>query len=72
MTVSGKRILLVEDDRFLRRACEAGLERQGFTLITAADGEEGLRLARTPRPDPPRHTHAENVWNRGPSCAQGR
>jgi len=51
MAVSGKRILLVEDDRFLRRACEAGLERQGFTLITAADGEEGLRLARTEAPD---------------------
>lgn len=51
MTVSGKRILLVEDDRFLRRACEAGLERQGFIMLTAADGEEGLRLARTEAPD---------------------
>ncbi len=51
MTVSGKRILIVEDDRFLRQACEAGLERRGFTLVTAADGEEGLRLARTEAPD---------------------
>lgn len=51
MGVSGKRILLVEDDRFLRRACETGLKRQGFTIVTAADGEEGLRLARTEAPD---------------------
>ena len=51
MGVSGKRILLVEDDRFLRRACETGLKRQGLTIVTAADGEEGLRLARTEAPD---------------------
>lgn len=51
MGVSGKRILLVDDDRFLRRACEIGLRRKGFTVVTAADGEEGLRLARTEAPD---------------------
>jgi two-component system phosphate regulon response regulator PhoB len=46
-----KRILLVEDDRFLRRACEASLRQRGLTVTTAADGEEGLRLARSERPD---------------------
>jgi DNA-binding response OmpR family regulator len=46
-----KRILLVEDDRFLRRACEASLRQRGFTVIAAADGEEGLRQARTEHPD---------------------
>ncbi len=45
------RILLVEDDRFLRRAAEAALRRHGFTVLTAADGEEGLRLARAEQPD---------------------
>ncbi len=45
------RILLVEDDRFLRRAAEAALRRHGFTVLTAADGEEGLRLARAEKPD---------------------
>lgn len=44
------RILLVEDDRFLRRACEASLRRRGFDVVTAVDGEEGLRLARAERP----------------------
>ena len=50
MTTS-KRILLVEDDRFLRRACDASLRQRGFTVIQAVDGEEGLRLARTEAPD---------------------
>jgi CheY-like chemotaxis protein len=41
------RILLVEDDKFLRRACEASLRQRGFDVTTASDGEEGLRLARS-------------------------
>jgi CheY-like chemotaxis protein len=47
MEAKGKRILLAEDDRFLRRAAEARLKQRGFTVITAADGEEALNLART-------------------------
>jgi DNA-binding response OmpR family regulator len=46
-----KRILIVEDDRFLRRACQARLEQQGYTILTASDGEEGLRVARAEAPD---------------------
>ena len=48
-TVFGK-ILLVEDDRFLRKACEASLTQRGFSVVTAVDGAEGLELARTVRP----------------------
>jgi DNA-binding response OmpR family regulator len=51
MGTAGKRLLLVEDDRFLRRACEASLRQRGYDVLTAADGEEGLRLARTETPD---------------------
>jgi DNA-binding response OmpR family regulator len=40
-----KRILIVEDDRVLRRACEAGLRKRGYDVVSAADGEEGLALA---------------------------
>ncbi len=51
MSNSG-RVLVVEDDRFLRRACETSLRQRGFDVTTATDGEEGLRLARTePLPD---------------------
>jgi len=46
-----KRILVVEDDRFLRKAAEAALRRSGFTVLVAADGEEGLRVARAEIPD---------------------
>jgi two-component system, OmpR family, alkaline phosphatase synthesis response regulator PhoP len=40
------RVLLVEDDEFLRRACEASLRQRGLEVTTATNGEEGLRLAR--------------------------
>jgi CheY-like chemotaxis protein len=39
------RILLIEDDKFLRRACEVGLKKRGFAVVTANDGEEGLQKA---------------------------
>jgi DNA-binding response OmpR family regulator len=43
-------ILLAEDDRFLRKAAETMLKRHGFTVTTAGDGEEALRLARAAPP----------------------
>ncbi len=46
-----KVVLLVEDDRFLRRACEQSLRQRGFTVISAADGEEGLAAVRASHPD---------------------
>jgi CheY-like chemotaxis protein len=45
------RILLAEDDRFLRKAAEARLRQHGYTVVTAVDGEEALRLARAESPD---------------------
>jgi two-component system alkaline phosphatase synthesis response regulator PhoP/two-component system response regulator VicR len=45
------RVLLAEDDRFLRRAAAARLRQQGFTVLVAVDGEEALRVARAERPD---------------------
>lgn len=51
MATTEKKILLVEDDRFLRRACEASLTKQGFDVETAVDGEEGIARARAGHPD---------------------
>jgi CheY-like chemotaxis protein len=45
------RILLIEDDKLLRRACETGLRKRGFTVLAAADGEEGLQQARGGSPN---------------------
>jgi CheY-like chemotaxis protein len=39
-------VLLIEDDKFLRKACEVSLKKRGLTILTAGDGEEGLRKAR--------------------------
>lgn len=46
MPDGARRVLLAEDDRFLRRAAEARLRQHGLEVLTAADGEEALRLAR--------------------------
>lgn len=46
-----RRVLLAEDDRFLRKAAETALKRQGFGVLSAVDGEEALRVARTEAPD---------------------
>ena len=51
MVEAVRRILLAEDDRFLRKAAETALKRRGFTVIPAVDGEEALRLARAEAPD---------------------
>jgi CheY-like chemotaxis protein len=49
--MSDTRVLVIEDDRFLRRVHEAGLRQHGYTVLTAVDGEEGLSKARAERPD---------------------
>jgi DNA-binding response OmpR family regulator len=45
------KILIVDDSRLLRIATERTLVRAGYEVITAADGEEGLRLALESKPD---------------------
>jgi DNA-binding response OmpR family regulator len=45
------KILLIEDSRLLRVTTERTLMRAGYEVITAADGEEGLRLALENKPD---------------------
>jgi CheY-like chemotaxis protein len=51
MSGEPRRILVAEDDRFLRKAAEMALKRQGYTVLTAADGEEALRAAQSVLPD---------------------
>ncbi len=47
MTSAGRRVLLAEDDRFLRRACEVSLSQRGITVLSAIDGAAALEMART-------------------------
>lgn len=45
------KVLLVDDSKFLRTANERALSRAGFEVSTAADGEEGLKVANDKLPD---------------------
>ena len=42
------RVLVIEDDSVLRRTRAARLRQHGLDVITAADGDEGIRIAKTP------------------------
>lgn len=44
-------ILLVEDDRLLRKAAESALRQRGFRVLTATNGDEALRTAAAEIPD---------------------
>lgn len=46
-----KRILLVEDEKDMVYAVTLQLEANGYEVITASDGKEGLDKARTKKPD---------------------
>lgn len=52
MTRAKKRtVLVVDDEPHVRHYFKMVLEDAGFAVLTAADGEEGLALARAHRPD---------------------
>jgi DNA-binding response OmpR family regulator len=46
-----QKILIIEDDRFLRKVIAKKLSREKYQIIEAIDGEEGLRLAQLESPD---------------------
>jgi len=48
---TGARILIVEDEHAMRVALRDILESEGYRVQTAADGEAGLRLAVSEKPD---------------------
>ncbi|MER3570055.1 MAG: response regulator [Patescibacteria group bacterium] len=46
-----KKILIIEDDNFLRLALEKRLKNEGFEVISALNGEEGFQKILTELPD---------------------
>ena len=51
LQMPSNRVLVVEDDPSVRGLLQTILEDEALEVILAADGEEGLRLARTVDPD---------------------
>ncbi|MBI4095210.1 MAG: response regulator transcription factor [Candidatus Liptonbacteria bacterium] len=46
-----KKILVVEDDKFLLEMLSGELKKEGYTVLTAKDGKSGLALALGEKPD---------------------
>ncbi len=46
-----QKILIIEDDDFLRSLAVTKLEKEGFQVVTAGNGQEGLAAAQQAIPD---------------------
>lgn len=51
MSSPAKKILIVDDDHDFAEAVSSYLEAQGYVVVTAHEGREGLKLAKMERPD---------------------
>lgn len=51
MTQKNFKILIVEDEIPMREALLFKFQKEGFEMIAACDGEEGLKMAEEGRPD---------------------
>ena len=48
---TNKKILVIDDDVHIRRMMEIKFKKQGYEVILARNGEEGLDLIQTQQPD---------------------
>jgi len=51
MADSAKKVMLIEDDRFLSSLIKARLEKDGITIAQAFDGEDAIKRLPEERPD---------------------
>ena len=51
MPLGGKAIMIIEDDRFLSSLMKARLEKDGFAVIQAFDGEEAIQSFKQQTPN---------------------
>ena len=49
--IEPKKVLIIDDDAHIRKVIEIKLEKAGYQIVVAADGEEGLKLIETQKPD---------------------
>lgn len=50
-TIMAKRILIIEDDEFLRSLLNTRLSSEGFSVSMAIDGKDGLKKIKEEKPD---------------------
>jgi len=50
-TTRGKRVLIIEDDTFLRELISQKLSKEGYSIIEAIDGEEGVKKTKEEKPE---------------------
>ena len=46
-----RKILIIDDEPDIVMYLKILLENNGYSVVTASDGQEGLELARTEKPD---------------------
>jgi len=46
-----KKILIIEDDKFLRELIVKKLQKEGYDICEAVDGEEGIKKVKEEKPD---------------------
>ncbi len=51
MGSASPRVLVVDDDPVILKLLQVNFEMEGFDVVTATDGVDGLRAARQERPD---------------------
>jgi DNA-binding response OmpR family regulator len=51
MSLQGRKVLVVEDDPSIAIGLRINLESEGYEVLVAEDGEQGLELARSEEPD---------------------
>lgn len=51
MVKIGKKVLVIDDEAHIRRVIEVKLKNQGYQVITARNGQEGLDLIHSHQPD---------------------
>ena len=50
-SADSKVVLVIDDDAFIRRVIELKLKRQGYQVVTASNGADGLELVQGLKPD---------------------
>ncbi len=46
-----QKILIIEDDKFLRELISQKLKKEGYEIVEAVDGEEGVKSVEKEKPD---------------------